>query len=409
MPLPNAPTEMNTVLLPTYTIRPPDVLLIESQKGLITQPIRGQHLVRPDGTVSLGIYGPAVVAGRTVQQAREEIARVIHGRLDKEKVKFEDVLDGLSVDILAYNSSVYYIITDGAGLGEAVYRFPVTGNETVLDAISHINGLPVMSSPKRIWVARRNVGPVVQERILPVDWLAITRGGSMATNWQIMPGDRVFVSADPVRRFNNTLSKFLEPVERVLGVTLLGGNAVNSIRNSQREPQPQRLRIGNRGWARRLTRSINPGVITMSTRSMLGAAVLALSWTQGASAQPSFNPTPPLSPAPYNSTRIASPFLQMLRGGDAAANYYGGVLPEQQRRFDSSFLNSKFGTDVAPRVDFMVDDRVNLDVLEKQLPPTGHPVGFMIYNSYYNLPNQRSFIPYNPRPMIQGQQQMPIR
>lgn len=229
--LPNAPTEMSPVLLPTYTIRPPDVLLIESQKGLLTQPIRGQHLVRPDGSVGLGIYGPAVVAGRTIQQAREEIARVIHGRLDKEKIKFEDVLDGLSVDILAYNSSVYYIITDGAGLGEAVYRFPVTGNETVLDAIANINGLPVVSSPKRIWVARRNYGPVVQESILPVDWLAITRGGSMTTNWQIMPGDRVFVKADPMRRFNNTLGKFLEPVERVLGATLLGANAVNTIKN----------------------------------------------------------------------------------------------------------------------------------------------------------------------------------
>jgi polysaccharide export outer membrane protein len=230
MPLPNAPTEMNTVLLPTYTIRPPDVLLIESQKGLLTQPVRGQHLVRPDGTVGLGIYGPVLVAGRTVQQAREEIARAIHGRLAKDK-KFEDVLEGVNVDILAYNSSVYYIITDGAGLGEAVYRFPVTGNETVLDAIANINGLPVVSSPKRIWVARRNYGPVAQENILPVDWLAITRGGSMATNWQIMPGDRVFVKADPMRRFNTTLGKFLEPVERILGATLLGGNAVNTIKN----------------------------------------------------------------------------------------------------------------------------------------------------------------------------------
>jgi polysaccharide biosynthesis/export protein len=226
--LPNAPTEMSTVLLPTYTIRPPDVLLIESQKGLLTQPIRGQHLVRPDGTVGLGIYGPAVVAGKTVLEAREEIARVINAKIPK--IDYKDIVDNLNVDILAYNSSVYYIITDGAGLGEAVYRFPVTGHETVLDAIANINGLPVVSSTKRIWVARRNYGPVVHETVLPVDWLAITRSGSMTTNWQIMPGDRVFVSADPMRRFNNTLGKFLEPIERVLGATLLGANAYNTIK-----------------------------------------------------------------------------------------------------------------------------------------------------------------------------------
>lgn len=233
-PLPNAPTEMNQVLLPTYIIRSPDVLLIESQKGLLTQPIRGQHLVRPDGTVGLGIYGPVVVAGLTIQQAREELARAINTKIPT--IEFKDILHGLSVDVLAYNSSVYYVITDGAGLGEAVYRFPITGNETVLDAISNINGLPVMSSPKRIWVARRNVGPTVHDTVLPVNWLAITRGGSMETNWQIMPGDRVFVQADPMRRFNNNLGKFLEPIERLLGATLLGGQAVNTIKTGQVVP-----------------------------------------------------------------------------------------------------------------------------------------------------------------------------
>jgi polysaccharide biosynthesis/export protein len=231
-PLPDAPNEANTVPLPMYVIRPPDVLLIDSQKGLLTQPIRGQHLVRPDGTVGLGIYGPAMVAGRTIMQAREEIARVIHSRLDPKTVKFQDVLDGLSVDVLAYNSSVYYVITDGAGLGEQVYRFPVTGNETVLDAISNINGLPVVASPKRIWVARRTDGHAGLPSMLPVDWRGITQHGAMNTNWQVMPGDRIYVQADPVRRFNNNLSKFLEPIERVLGVTLLGSQTVNSIRNS---------------------------------------------------------------------------------------------------------------------------------------------------------------------------------
>ncbi len=233
MAFPGAPTEYNPVTLPTYAIRPPDVLLIESQKGLLTQPIRGQHLVRVDGTVGLGIYGPAAVSGKTIQEAREEIARVIHGKLDPEgAVKLKDVLDGLSVDVLAYNSSVYYIITDGAGLGEQVYRFPVTGNETVLDAIANINGLPVVAAPKKIWVARRNTGPG-QDNILPVDWKGITQAGAMNTNWQIMPGDRLYVQADSMRRFNNNFSKFLEPIERLFGVTLLGANAVNTIKSGQ--------------------------------------------------------------------------------------------------------------------------------------------------------------------------------
>ena len=43
--------------------------------------------------------------------------------------------------MFAYNSKVYYVITEGAGAGDLVARLPITGNETVLDAISQINGL----------------------------------------------------------------------------------------------------------------------------------------------------------------------------------------------------------------------------------------------------------------------------
>ena len=60
----SAPGELSRVLLPPYVIGPPDILQIESLKGLLNQPVRGPHLVRPDGTVSLGSYGSALVAGR---------------------------------------------------------------------------------------------------------------------------------------------------------------------------------------------------------------------------------------------------------------------------------------------------------------------------------------------------------
>jgi polysaccharide export outer membrane protein len=245
LPLPNAPNEWNPVTLPSYVIRPPDVLLVEllpqfsrdenlklkaTNIGLLNQPIFGQHLVRPDGTIELGVYGSVPVAGRTIGQARDEIVKVIRSRLDP-KITAKDVADYLKVDILSYNSSVYYVITDGAGLGQQVYRFPVTGNETVLDAISNIQGLPVVSSPRRIWVARKNPGHPGPESIMPVDWKGISEFGATNTNWQLMPGDRVFVHSDPMRRFNNTLGKMLEPIERIFGVTLLGSQTVNTIKN----------------------------------------------------------------------------------------------------------------------------------------------------------------------------------
>ena len=45
------------------------------------QPITGQHLVRPDGTVNLGVYGVVSVAGLTTDQAKEAVRRHVYEQL----------------------------------------------------------------------------------------------------------------------------------------------------------------------------------------------------------------------------------------------------------------------------------------------------------------------------------------
>jgi hypothetical protein len=130
------------------------------------------------------------------------------------------------------------------------------------------------------------------------------------------------------------------------------------------------------------------------TKRMLtfaGAVVLACGSLQSASAQSVFNP-PSSRQAPYTRPAL-SPYLNLLRGGDPAANYYLGVLTEQDRRYQLS--NPPIAAQI-PYLDTYVDDRVDADLRDRQLLPTGHTAGFMIYNNYYRIPNQRSFIPYNP-------------
>jgi len=212
---PPVPREQARVTLPPYIIDPPDVLLIESTQKLPDQPIRGQHLIRPDGTVGLGIYGSVYVAGMTLDQAREAT-----------RIKDFEIRN-LAVDVAAYNSKYYYVISDGGGFGEQVTRFPVTGNETVLDAISQIGGLGAVSSKKHIWVARTTGGHHHQQT-LPVDWVGITHGRT-ETNYQVMPNDRVYVKAKPIVTFDTALGRILSPIERLFGVTLLGANTVNQI------------------------------------------------------------------------------------------------------------------------------------------------------------------------------------
>lgn len=217
------PREQAKVTMPPYIIEPPDILLVESTQQLRDQPIRGQHLVRPDGYIGLGIYGSVFVAGLTLEQAKDAIAQQV-----AKRVKDVDPRN-ISVDVLAYNSKFYYVITDGAGYGEQVIRLPITGNETVLDAISQINGLPAVASKKNIWVARSNPYNGGHEQVLPVDWNSIAQRGSTATNYQLMPGDRVYVRAQKIIRADTVIAKILSPFERILGVTLLGATTVNEI------------------------------------------------------------------------------------------------------------------------------------------------------------------------------------
>ena len=187
------------------------------------QQTKGEHLVRPDGTISLGAYGSIYVAGMTLGQVKCAIEHHLAQYVVNPQV---------SVDVYAYNSMWYYVIFDGGGYGEQVYRLPITGNETVLDAISNLQGLPPQGSTWRIWVARPAPCGHQCDQILMVDWNAITKGGSTCTNYQILPNDRVYVDADCLVKTDLWLAKILAPVNRVLGTTLLGASTYQTIRFS---------------------------------------------------------------------------------------------------------------------------------------------------------------------------------
>jgi protein involved in polysaccharide export with SLBB domain len=184
------------------------------------QQIRGQHIVRPDGTVGLGLYGSVYVTGLTLEQAKAAIEAQLSKFLYRPEV---------SVDVFSYNSKLYYIITDGAGYGEQVYRAPSTGSETVLDAISQINGLPSVASKRHIWIARPAPAGDHPDQILPIDWKAITRGARTETNYQVFPGDRIYVMAQPLITTDTYLARIISPMERVFGIILLGTSTVSQL------------------------------------------------------------------------------------------------------------------------------------------------------------------------------------
>jgi len=199
-------------------LREPDVY-VQLARVSGAQPVTGQYLVAPDGTVNLRLYGRVNVEGKTVAEARIAIQNRLKQFLESHS---------LSVSVVAYNSKVYYVITQGAGLGDSVRRLPITGKETVLDALGQTNGLSQVSS-KNIWLVRSLASDPAKGKILPIDWDAITQRGATATNYQILPGDRVFIAEDPLVTRTNLISKKTAPIERIMGIISLTTSTVGSL------------------------------------------------------------------------------------------------------------------------------------------------------------------------------------
>jgi polysaccharide export outer membrane protein len=184
------------------------------------QTIAGEHLVGPDGTVNLGTYGRVRVVGMTLDQAKAAIENHLSSRFDRPEV---------AIDVFGYNSKVYYVVIQGAGLGDQIFQLPVKGNETVLDALSQVQGLSGSQST-RMWVARPGTNECGGDQILPVDWPGITQRGDIATNYQLLPGDRMYIAEDKLVALDTALAKAISPFERIFSVTLLGTQASKGIR-----------------------------------------------------------------------------------------------------------------------------------------------------------------------------------
>jgi polysaccharide biosynthesis/export protein len=189
---------------PDYIVEPPDILLVEVLEALPGQPIKGERLVRPDGTISLAWYGDIQVSGLTIIQIKEAIVAQLRKHLgdkalglvrqDGDRLIPVEPRDSsrVFVDVSSYNSKVYYVQGDIAKPG----RLPITGNETVLDAINYAGGL--LRSPEKTTVVLVRPSPKrTLAQALPVDLEAIIRKGDVATNYQLLPNDRLVVYGPP--------------------------------------------------------------------------------------------------------------------------------------------------------------------------------------------------------------------
>jgi polysaccharide biosynthesis/export protein len=245
----NIPREFQKVNMPDYVLEPPDLVLVEVLEALPGRPISGERLVRPDGKISLGFYGDVYVAGLTMAEVKEKI--ILHLRkfltdealglietddttgepkIDEKtnKPKLIEPKDSATVfcDVTAYNSKNYYVLGDVLITG----KLPITGNETVLDAINFAGGLMPTAAPANIRLVRPAPPGACCEQVLPVNIAAITSGGDPTTNYQIMPNDRLIVYRDPIVRLTVFIDRLAAPFQTVLGSILQYSFTARSVK-----------------------------------------------------------------------------------------------------------------------------------------------------------------------------------
>jgi protein involved in polysaccharide export with SLBB domain len=178
-PLP-LPRELDKRVAPPFVVEPGDVLLVQPVN--LDSPVRlpGDQTVLPDGTIQLGRYGQAMVAGKTIPQIENDIRAQIEAQ--------QKDAGPITVRLVTRVSKVYYVL----GEVNAPGVFPLQGRETVLDALMAAGGLNDKASRKFITLSRPTP-PDGCRIVLPICYNDIVQIGDTATNYQIAAGDRIYV------------------------------------------------------------------------------------------------------------------------------------------------------------------------------------------------------------------------
>ena len=252
-----APTESTKAPLNIYIIEIGDTILLEVANFDATVQLPGDQVVKPDGYISLGESGRLMVMNKTIDQVQAEAQMQIDDHVrrsmeiefevkrqqrlaerERERLRIrkegeeedEDEADlelglreeeeqrlalgraisearlknKISARLVNWDSKRIYVLGEVNSPGSFVY----IGNETVLDAILEAGGLNTSADHHQIVITRPSNCDGCREVML-VCYDHVVQLGDTSTNYQLQPGDRVFVP---------TLT-FCEDLKRSLGLT----------------------------------------------------------------------------------------------------------------------------------------------------------------------------------------------
>jgi len=197
---------------PDYVVDPPDVIAVHVKDNpeLSSTDIQ----VGPDGKVSRPLVGVVTVGGRTVAEVASELR-------DRYAKYIRDA--EVTVSVVKYQSKWLYV--DGEVLRPG--RYPYTGSDSVVNALSQAGFLTRRASPNGIHVARGNPN---DPEIYPVRYKDIALDDDSRTNWRLEPEDILFVPPTFLSRVGYIFEEILFPFQPLLAPAA-GYAAYDEIRN----------------------------------------------------------------------------------------------------------------------------------------------------------------------------------
>ena len=175
------PRELEQGVLPVHFLQPGDLLLVEPVDLASEVRIPADQRVLLDGTLDLSAFGRVMVAGLTLEMTENLIERTI--------VEAGEAETQINVQLLEPVHR-YYVLGEVNSPGS----YPLDGHETVLDGILAAGGLTTAAAPCKILLARPTISSSCRVT-LPVCYREITQLGDTTTNYQLQPGDRIFVAS----------------------------------------------------------------------------------------------------------------------------------------------------------------------------------------------------------------------
>ena len=236
------PKELANEPQAVYHVGIGDSILVETVNFDASIRLPGDQVVRPDGTISLGQFGKLSVVNKTVEQIQSEAQSSINRYLENElQREFEseqqrqrleqtegdsalqlpveesatkeqqvllarriaDVLkkNQVSARLVNWESKKIYVLGEVNSPG----AFQYNGHQNVLDGIIEAGGLTSKANHHEIIVARPTTCDSCRI-VMKVCYDQIVQLGDSSTNYQLQPGDRVFI---PALTFLDDLSQTL--------------------------------------------------------------------------------------------------------------------------------------------------------------------------------------------------------